>query len=86
MSGLLIFQFETGDSSVKYYEVLIIVRSCTWGRVKEIEDSISSFMETMDEDLDYEDIVDTVMYHSGFGYSFVQGNIPSCQYVRTIQV
>lgn len=86
MNGLLIVQFETGDSSVRYYEVPVVVQNCTWGQVKEIEDSFSSFIETMDEDLDYEDIVDAVMSHSGFDYTFIQSDIPSCKYVRTIQI
>lgn len=29
MNGLLIVQFETGDSSVRYYEIPVVVKNCT---------------------------------------------------------
>ena len=87
MNTLLIVQFETGDSSVKYYEVPVIIKEeCTWDKLGEIEDSFAAFVESMDDDLDYEDIVQAVMDASGVDYEFCLGDIPACKYFRTIQI
>lgn len=87
MNTLLIVQFETGDSSVKYYEVPVIIKGeCSWDTLHEIEDSFAAFIEAMDDDLDYEDMVQAVMDVSGLEYEFCLGGIPACKYFRTIQV
>lgn len=86
MNTLIIIQFETGDSSVKYYEVPIIAKDCSWQKCNEIEDSFASFIESEDDELDYEDIVAKAMDESGLKYEFSQGNIPACNLIRTIQI
>ena len=86
MNTLLIIQFETGDSSVRYYEVPIVVKECSWAKCNEIEDSFASFVESEDDDLEYEDVVEKVMEASGLKYEFSQGDIPACKLVRTIQI
>ena len=85
MNTLIIFQFETGDSSVRYYDVPIIAKNCSMDKCKEIEDSIASFVEKMDEDLDYEDMVETVMNESGVEYGFSHDEM-SFRFLYTMQI
>ena len=86
MNTLLIIQFETGDASVRYYEVLVVAKDCSQQKCNEIEDSFSSFVESENDDLEYEDVVEKVMNESGLKYEFSQGDIPACKLVRTIQI
>lgn len=87
MNTLLIFQFETGDSSVRYYEVPIVITSgCNWDKLREVENSIDSFVRNVHGDCDYEDMVEAVMNKSGLIYEFIQSDIPQCQMLRTIQI
>ena len=60
--------FETGDASCRYWEELIAIESEEFSskNCNELSDSFSSYLETVDEDLTYSEIVHDVLDSTGY--------------------
>ena len=70
MQDLIIFCFETGDSSVPYWRELVLVDhdKMDYGT---LEDSISSYMDSVaSDDKEYEDMAIDVMNASGWQWKW----------------
>jgi len=76
---LLIFNFETGEDTAKYYDVATIIETATHGSIyhifADIQDGLFSYLDSLDtEDLTYEEIITDVLNHSRYEWSFTSGN------------
>lgn len=83
MKVLLIFRFETGDASCKYWDESAIVEGIGRGELKEfcdyLEDSIISYCDAgLDDDTEYSDIVADNLGATGYKWSFIGGNQICC--------
>lgn len=88
---LLILNFETGDSSARYYDIATIVETESKGSIysicADITDSLSSYLDSVDtEDLSYEDIVSDVLNNSDYEWSFPQNGIPAVGAYRILYI
>jgi len=84
---LLQFMFETGDSTCRYYSVLVVVKSETWLDTGTLEDGLESFMDSLaSDDLEHEDQVEFFMNESGLSWSFVGSTIPECSTIYTLWI
>lgn len=90
MRTLLIFMFETGDSTCKHWNVPVIISSnFSSDDFHEIEDSTLSFIESgnaYSEDMEYEDIVESVMSAANYQWKFVNGKAPECDCIYTLVI
>lgn len=75
MYDLIIFLFETGDSSCPYWQELALVDHEQMSYVT-LEDSIASYMESEEsEDKDHEDMVADILNESGWPWmAFTPGS------------
>jgi hypothetical protein len=77
MRILTIFNFATGDASCTYWQEYAVVYG-TLRDMRELEDSVSSFLDTPEsEDLEYRDIVIKVLSASSLGWE-LPSYIPEC--------
>ena len=73
---LLILNFETGEPSCPYWTVSALVEGVFDGEA--LEDAFSSYFESADEDLEFEDMAEDVLNSMGWTWNFVDTKIPSC--------
>lgn len=90
-SLLLIFNFETGEDTTRYYDVATIIdvsHGSVYDICADIMDSLSSYLEAVDdEDMSYEDIVEDVLNHSKYEWEFTSGkSIPPVFTYRILYV
>ena len=86
MNIILQFNFETGDKSCRCYQVYIIVKNLNNFDYSEFEDSISSYFESNDDDLDYEDHVEAIMRESGLTWEFKGAIIPESKSIYSLWI
>ena len=79
---LLILNFETGDSDCKFWTVSALVEGNFDGAA--LEDAFSSYFESADEDLTFEEMAEDVLNSMGWKWQFVDTKIPSCDYMYTM--
>ena len=83
---LLVFNFETGDESCKYWQVLTTITG-NRRNVAEIEDSFASYCDSdAADDKTYEEMVEEVLDESHLDWSFIGGKIPECDYMHTLWI
>lgn len=81
---LLMLNFETGDTALPYWQVLVTVDDARFYG-EELEDSFASYLESVDtDDMEFEDIVKEVMTASEWSWAFVDTKIPPCDSVYNI--
>lgn len=87
MKILIVFNFETGDSTCRYWQELAVA-DCEFGDVDIIEDAMSRYIDNpdFDDDVQYDEVVRNVMNTSGFDWLYVSGKIPECDCMRTIYI
>lgn len=86
MKTLLIINFETGDASVPYYDVPVVINAKNFD-YKTFEDSFASYLDSnMPDDKDYEDMVEEVLNESGYEWSFVSNKIPECNNYKLMYI
>lgn len=86
---LVMFDFETGDASCKYWTELAVVYT-ERKNLDKIKDNLISYMTSpAAEDLQYDDIVKDVLRESGFWWKYIEngiGNIPACDMFHRFEV
>lgn len=90
MIMLVLFNFETGDSSVPLWTETAMVKG-TRSDVLELEDSIASYCDAVEyEDSSYTDIITDVLNASGMEWSPISwnhlGGIPGCDAVISLYI
>jgi len=89
MTMQLIFSYETGDAGkdCPYYQNFVIAESETGINADEIEDSISSYMEsTAFDGKSYEEMTADVMNASGYKWNFLDSKPVSIGQTRTFWI
>jgi len=88
MNFILQFNFETCDSSCRYYQVYVVLKSHEHPDFYEIENSVSSYYinNVCTGDSEYEDYVEHVMKKSGMAWEFIGTIIPESKAIHSIWV
>lgn len=74
---LLIVNFKTGDESVSFYDVAVLIETETIDR-RALEKAFSSCEIDYEEDDYYEECVKRVLNGAGYKWSFLNSSIPQC--------
>ena len=88
MNTILQFNFETGDTSCRYYQVYAVVNHPESFDFVELEDSISSYFESSasDDNLEYKEYVTDILQESGLTWEFVGETIPESKRIYSFWI
>ena len=86
-TSLLMFAFEVGDASCRYYEVFVVAENqgCMNNKLDEINKIIEELSCDDNED-EYEDTIEIIMSRSELKWDFFKGNIENCTNIRTYYI